>query len=156
MGPSKNLLAHTQSTHRRAHTVWLVTSWWDRFDHFWWIRFWSRALDLTLDLQYIFMVSPVVHNVINVHNGTLTIVFIGHGVMEALAAACVYSKYYHFWVHPRNAVVHINRSGAKPNLSTKMSIGKNYRSILITLSIFSFRAWFSTQIAEKSLLYNLR
>jgi hypothetical protein len=35
---------------------------------------------------------------------------------------------------------HVNRSAAKPALYTKSWIGNFYRRILITLSIFSFRA----------------
>jgi hypothetical protein len=43
-----------------------------------------------------------------------------------------------------------------PPSTHKFRWPKFWARIIITLSIFSFRAWFSAQIVEKSLLYNPR
>ena len=54
-------------------------------------------------------------------------------------------------VYNRGTSIYINHSEVKPDFNTKSAIWKFRRRILITLSIFLFRAGFLAQIVAESL-----
>ena len=51
---------------------------------------------------------------------------------------------------PNLPSLYVNHSEAKPAFNTKLWIWKKFSRILITLSIFYFRAWFLAHIVEDS------